>query len=75
MKIDFKALAKFEKGNTTNYISANTLQQMLDTVINYTGTDTLGAPLVVPPNYILAIETLTELGIIKNSPVSQQLNS
>ena len=72
MKIDFKVLARFEKVNTTNYISNSAIQQMLDTVITYKGSPPF------PPNYLLAYETLKDLKIIVEQPAVtpiQQLNS
>lgn len=73
MKIDLKALARFEKTNTTNYISTTAVQDMLNTVLNYNET---GA--TFPPNYLIAYTTLKDLKIIvEETEVKsiQQLNS
>jgi len=75
MKIDFKALAKFEKNNATNYISNSAIQQMVDTVINHKGAT--GNEPFVPHNYLIAYETLKDMKIIvEDQPAKiQQLNS
>jgi hypothetical protein len=73
MKIDFKQLAKVEKqfriGDSN--ISLNTLQTMVDLVLN-PNVDAMGVP---SSNIVLAMTTLRELGILKDEGAAQQLNS
>ena len=73
MKIDFKQLAKVEKqfrmGESN--ISLNTLQTMVDLVLN-PNVDSVGVP---SSNIALAMTTLRELGILKDEGAVQQLNS
>jgi len=72
MIIDFKQLAKIEKQYAMNnqQIALNTLQTLIDQAIGRYAT---GLEL----DNTVAIETLSELGILKetNKPKPQQLNS
>jgi hypothetical protein len=79
MKIDFKQLAKLEKQYkmNDNHVTLNTLQSMVDQVMAYNPNDT-GSFLSREGNITLAIETLKELGVLKDEPAAQkviQLNS
>lgn len=74
MKIDLKQLAKLEKQyRFDNPVALNTLQSMVDIVLQYNE----ASYALAPNNVELALTTLKELGVItyEASLSAQQLNS
>jgi len=75
MRIDLKQLAKIEKQYriNDNHVTMNTVQTMIDVILS----NTISPPDPFPLNYIIASQTLKELGILvdNNFKKVQQLNS
>jgi uncharacterized protein YutE (UPF0331/DUF86 family) len=77
MKIDFKKLKTVEKEYRYEYsVCSNTLQTMIDIVLANTGADSAGVN--TSHSYLLAVQTLKQLGVITEdtqTPEKQHLNS
>ena len=65
MKINLEKLASLETQYRDKFITTNTLQNMLNVILDAKGTDVLGNSTTPELNYVLSLTTLQELGIVE----------
>ena len=65
MKIDFKKLKKLELEYKENIVCLNSIQILIELVLSYNET---GQYSLAPINIKLAVDTLLDLGILKETP-------